>query len=152
MDYKGIMDLMFIAQSEFMFNPNLEALYSENYQKASADTWNRFLELSEPYKTEMSDILCNAVFENMSAVRDDWYLPWSKSRLSWLEEVTPILEKQGYPVYPNDFIPYFGCYNENERAQAKAYLSYQSDVDDMLVSLYDKYNILPAENRSAITG
>lgn len=136
-DYRNILDLLYIANSKVWFDPKNQDKYAAASPQASQDCWECFWELVEK----------NGIYDSASSIMREQVLDrwreqkkgnniWcsGKSYVAWFDEVIPLLEQAGYPLYPE----YLRLY-PNQLERDDRYRVFREEEAELLEELEGKY-------------
>ena len=136
MDYKDVLNLLYIANSEVWFKED-NTQYDDNAVAGSEDAWKRFWELADKNNLteQCSDFLRENVLDKWKErkVGGNWY-SWSETYVNWASEILPVLERNGYPLYA----PYLRNYR-CQLAKDGEYKRFRQEEAELLTKIKPMY-------------
>lgn len=110
-------DLIFITFAETVYNPEIEDEINARFSKSNSLFWNRFNEL---YKNVFVAKFGENELINQGFFLDDVLMKYKKEY--GFDVFEDALDATKYPIYPNNFLPYFNM-------RDKAYLNKTNDEE-----------------------
>lgn len=136
--YKKVLDLLYIANSEVLFNENINK-YDADTVLGSEDTWKRFWELAEKNNLldECSDYLRDKVLTKWS--ERDFGKNWWTNRecyVGWDQAILPLLGECGYPLDQNYLVMY-----PQQLEKSETYKQFRIEEKQKLEEIKPLYNL-----------
>ena len=136
MDYQDILNMLYIANARVWYNEENKDLYAYDAIRGSNDTWAYFFKIiDENHATaELPELLCELLNNwNTQEEGRNWY-SYTAAYYDWNNEIIPLLESAGYPLYP-DYLRMYPIQLENN----VEYQKYREEEKQLLNVLSKNY-------------